>query len=226
MNKTPEKINLQQQMNNFNNNLSENPIRIINIMFSYRQKRNILIVSQNEKLSIVFEKYRNKFLNEPNLIFLYNSKRLNLELTVSESGIQDFALIYVINPNPISLIGPGNINFNYRIKNNKFIELIPQMTIYFPHIEENKAQQLIQKGEIESLKKELIKILGDDFEITENNLILGSILLKVNIFFKKLLSKGKIKQINDFFNERSKEVQIIKEAIKCIKKKVFNVLKI
>ena len=196
---------------------------IINLIFENNNshKKVNIHCSLDVKISNVIDKYKNQSGDySSSNVFLFNANTLNPELSVFESGLKDMSIILVINN--ISIIsGGGNITFEYKIKNNKFIELIPQLTIYFPHIEESKAQQLIEKGEIVSLKKELTKILGDDFDITENNIVLGSILLKVNIFFKKLLSKGRKEKIKEFFIERSNEVKIIKDAVKCIKNKSF-----
>ena len=197
---------------------------IINLIFinNNSNKRINISCSLDEKISNVINKYKIKSgdNSSSNVFFIFNAKKLNPELSVSQSGLNHMSNIWVIN-NSSLITGGGNITFEYKIKNNKFIELIPQLTIYFPHIEESKAQQLIEKGEIVSLKKELTKILGDDFDITENNIVLGSILLKVNIFFKKLLSKGRKEKIKEFFIERSNEVKIIKDAVKCIKNKSF-----
>ena len=50
--------------------------------------------------------------------------------------------------------------------------------MYFPDLEEEKAKQFIINGGINSLKKELLEILGDDFDIVINNVVFGSCYVK------------------------------------------------
>ena len=113
--------------------------------------------------------------------------------------------------------------FKYQIKKNKFLELIPQISMYFPDMEEEKAKQFIINGGINSLKKELLEILGEDFDIVINNVVFGSWICKINIFWKKIVSIGKkgIQKFKEFLTGRSKEVEIIKNAVECIKDKSF-----
>ena len=47
--------------------------------------------------------------------------------------------------------------FKYQIKKNKYLELIPQIAMYFPDMEEEKAKQFIINGGIESLKKRIVR---------------------------------------------------------------------
>jgi hypothetical protein len=72
----------------------------------------------------------------------------------------------------------------------------------------------------------LLEILGEDFYIVINNIVFGSWLCKINIFWKKITSFGKkgkkgISKLKEFLTERSKEVEIIKKAVKRIKNKRF-----
>ena len=117
--------------------------------------------------------------------------------------------------------------FKYQIKKNKYLELIPQIAMYFPDMEEEKAKQFIINGGIESLKKELLEILGEDFDIVINNIVFGSWLCKINIFWKKINSFGKkgIQKLKEFLTGRSKEVEIIKKAVERIKNKRFKCIK-
>ena len=54
-------------------------------------------------------------------------------------------------------------------------------------MEEEKAKQFIINGGIETFKKELVEIFGDDFDIVINNVVFGSWLCKINIFYKKII---------------------------------------
>ena len=57
----------------------------------------------------------------------------------------------------------------------------------------------------------MLEILGEDFDIVINNIVFGSWLCKINIFWKKINSFGKkgIQKLKEFLTGRSKEVEII-----------------
>ena len=69
----------------------------------------------------------------------------------------------------------------------------------------------------------MLEILGEDFDIVINNIVFDSWLCKINIFWKKINSFGKkgIQKLKEFLTGRSKEVEIIKKAVECIKNKSF-----
>ena len=77
----------------------------------------------------------------------------------------------------------------------------------------------------------MLEILGEDFDIVINNIVFGSWLCKINIFWKKIISfvkEGKegISKLKEFLTGRSKEVEIIKKQLNILKIKVLNILKI
>ena len=47
------------------------------------------------------------------------------------------------------------LQFKYKIKKNKHLELIPQISLYFHDLDENKAKQFIKNGGMEKMKSEL-----------------------------------------------------------------------
>ena len=56
----------------------------------------ILCVKENEKISDIIQKYRNKSYDfEQKLFFIFNAQNLNPHLTVVESGLSNGAYIYV-----------------------------------------------------------------------------------------------------------------------------------
>ena len=52
-----------------------------------------------------------------------------------------------------------------KFKKNIFLELIPQIDMYFPDIEEEKKKQFIINDGIETLKKNLIYTLINKFNL-------------------------------------------------------------
>ena len=49
--------------------------------------------------------------------------------------------------------------FHYKIKKNKYLELIPRVALYFHDLNENKAREFIKKGGLEKMKSELKQLL-------------------------------------------------------------------
>jgi hypothetical protein len=202
----------------------------INIRFDKHDKKYIIICDPNEKISSLIEKYRLKADDHVQKEkFLFNGKELDSNKTLSEAGLRNGSKINVCDMRDIPKGGAG---FKYEIKSNKHIELIPQISIYFNNINEEKAKEFIEKDEIQNLKKELSQTFGNDIEIATNNITIqekeegkghssGSILLKISGLYKKLISNNKINNIDEFLKERGEEVKIIKDAINCIKNKSF-----
>ena len=203
----------------------------INISFDVNHdKKYNIICDPNEKISSLIEKYRIKANdNNQKEKFIFNGKDLDSYKTLSEAGLYNGSRITVIDMRDIKTGGGG---FKYEIKSNKHIELIPQISIYFNNINEEKAKEFIEKDEIQNLKKELSQTFGNDIEIATNNITIqekeegkghssGSILLKISGLYKKLISNNKINNIDEFLKERGEEVKIIKDAINCIKNKSF-----
>ena len=83
------------------------------------------------------------------------------------------------------------LQVKYQIKRNKFLELIPQISLYFPDIDKEKAKQFAKDGGIEKIKSEIQELFGDDYDIFVNDIYFGSILTKIYIIFKKAISTGK-----------------------------------
>ena len=92
---------MQQQMimNNFNNiqNNNEDNNYILNITFIDKfEKKTIVQTKQNEKVSEIIEKYKEKANDyNPLNMFLHNGKKLVPHLTVSETSLYDGTEIYV-----------------------------------------------------------------------------------------------------------------------------------
>ena len=73
----------------------------------------------------------------------------------------------------------------------------------------------------------MLEILGEDFDIVINNIVFGSWLCKINIFWKKKsFGKKGISKLKEFLTGRSKEVEIIKKQLNILKIKVLNILEI
>ena len=216
-------------MNNGMNMMFRSP-NSINIGFDTHDGKYNIICDPNEKISSLIEKYRIKANdNNQKEKFIFNANELDPNKTLSEAGLRDGSKIIVIDMRDII---PGGAGFKYEIKSNKHIELIPQISIYFNNINEEKAKEFIEKDEIQNLKKELSQTFGNDIEIATNNITIqekeegkghssGSILLKISGLYKKLISNNKINNIDEFLKERGEEVKIIKDAINCIKNKSF-----
>ena len=96
---------MQQQiiMNNFNDIENNNELNdfVLNIFFVQESGKRTLVKSKsNEKISEIIEKYRKNANDyDYNVYFLYNGKRLNPHLTVSEEGLVNFSVISVIPNN-------------------------------------------------------------------------------------------------------------------------------
>ena len=232
MNMSDMNIHMNNGMNMMFRNYpipSPNSISILFDNDKQDKKYTNIICDPNEKISSLIEKYRVK-ANDHNQKeeFIFNAMKLDPNKTLIEAGLRNGSKIIVIDMRDIKTGG----GFKYEIKSNKHIELIPQISIYFNNINEEKAKEFIEKDEMQNLKKELSQTFGNDIEIATNNITIqekeegkghssGSILLKISGLYKKLISNNKINNIDEFLKERGEEVKIIKDAINCIKNKSF-----
>ena len=82
------------------------------------------------------------------------------------------------------------LQFKYEIKKNKFLELLPQVSIYFQDIEEDKVKDFLEKEGLDTFKNELKEILGDEYIISLNNVLVGSLLSKICIMVKSIKNIG------------------------------------
>ena len=54
------------------------------------------------------------------------------------------------------------IQFKYKIKKNRYLELIPQISLYFHDLDENKGKEFFKNGGLEKLRSELNELVGED----------------------------------------------------------------
>ena len=52
--------------------------------------------------------------------------------------------------------------FKYKIKKNKYLELIPQISLYFHDLDENKGKEFFKNDGLEKLRSELNELVGED----------------------------------------------------------------
>ena len=91
----------------------------------------------------------------------------NLKLKYKDKYFQKTLMTEVVRP---------YLQFKYKIKKNTYLELIPQFSIYFSDIEENEAKEFIKNGGLKKLKEEIQELVGNDFTIVINNVLIGSLL--------------------------------------------------
>jgi hypothetical protein len=115
------------------------------------------------------------------------------------------------------------MEFNYTIIKNKYPELIPYIFIYFEDFDEKKSKDFFKNGGLTKIKTELNELLGNEFSIVVNNIVFGSILTKIYVFYKKVQNYGKktLNTIQNFLVQRKEEIKIIAKAIECIKSHSF-----
>ena len=113
--------------------------------------------------------------------------------------------------------------FKYKLERSKYLELIPQVALYFQDLEEAKAKDFIKNGGLEKFKKELYKLLGDDISISFDNVIYGSLLGRCNIFFKKIITGGQkvMKKLKDLFSHKKEETKKVQEIVEVIQSHSF-----
>ena len=73
------------------------------------------------------------------------------------------------------------------------------------------------------IKTELNELLGNEFSIVVNNIVFGSILTKIYVFYKKVQNYGKktLNTIQNFLKQRKEEIKIVAKAVECIKSHSF-----
>ena len=77
------------------------------------------------------------------------------------------------------------LQFKYKIKKNKFLELIPQISLYFEDITAQNAKEFLKDDGLEKFKNELQGLIGNDFTIVIDNVLVGLLLTKIYVFKKK-----------------------------------------
>ena len=186
---------------------------MISILFKDNCGINVcLLLEAHETISSMIDKYLEKtYRRKEDVIFLFNGKKLDSSssLTIIQAGLQNHSVIYV-----------GTIQkqvfpplFPCENKKNKYTDLIPQISIYFPDINEDEAKQFIKAGKIDNLKSELNQIFGNEIALSASEVTLGSILLKINCLPKKFFSTEN--------SEKMKEIKAIKDTINCLRDKSF-----
>ena len=119
------------------------------------------------------------------------------------------------------------LQFKYEIKQNKYLDLIPQITMYFQDLSEEEAKNFIKNGGFNKLKTEIKQVLGDDFTIYINGILFGSLLAKVYVFFNKVKSIGKkaVNKLEKIFSSKKEEVKAVKDAVDTIRTHSFECIK-
>ena len=171
-----------------------------------------LTLESHETISSMIDKYLKKTgRSKDDVIFIYDAKKLdpNSDLELDQFfGWKTMITIMVITTYNII---PSN--FPCENKKNKYTDLIPQISIYFPDINEDEAKQFIKTGKIDNLKSELNQIFGNEIALSASEVTLGSILLKINCLPKNFFSTEN--------SEKMKEIKAIKDTINCLRDKSF-----
>ena len=115
------------------------------------------------------------------------------------------------------------LQFKSKVKQNKYLDLIPQITLYFQDLDEEAAKKFIKNGGLSKLKEEMKQVLGEDFTIYINGILFGSLLARISVFVKKVKSIGSkaLNKLENFFSSKKDEVKAIKNAIDTIKTHSF-----
>ena len=115
------------------------------------------------------------------------------------------------------------LQVKYQIKKNKFLELVPQISLYFHELNSEKAKKFVKDGGIKKIKNEIQELFGDDYYIFINDVYLGSILTKIYVIYKKVKSSGQkaIKKIENFLTNKGDEFKGMKKAIDTLKSHSF-----
>jgi len=147
-------------------------------------------------------KEKEKFTNERRLT-------LNLKNKYSHNYFGKTLMTEVVRP---------YLQFKYKIKKNKYLELIPQISLYFHELDENKAKEFIKNNGLEKMKKELKEILGEDVLIVFDNITYGSLLTNVYCFYNKIKTYGKkaIKKLKDLLIDQKEETKKVKEVVEIL----------
>ena len=142
----------------------------------------------------------------------------NLKLKYKDKYFQKTLMTEVVRP---------YLQFKYKIKKNTYLELIPQFSIYFSDIEENEAKEFIKNGGLKKLKEEIQQLVGNDFTIVINNVLIGSLLTKICVFANKIKSLGvkAVNKLKNLISNKNKENEVIKKALNGIESHGFECIK-
>jgi hypothetical protein len=148
-----------------------------------------------------------------------HERRLTLNLKNKYSGhyLGKSLLTEVVRP---------YLQVKYQIKKNKFLELMPQISLYFSDLDQEKAKKFAKDGGLKKIKNEIQELFGDDYYIFINDIYFGSILTKIYVIFKKIKSSGQkaLNKIENFLSSKGEETKNIKKAIDTIKTHSFKCL--
>ena len=115
------------------------------------------------------------------------------------------------------------LQFKYEVKQNKYLDLIPQtqIIVYFQDLNEETAKQFIKNVGLSKLKEEIKQLIGED------GILFCSLLTKIFVFVKKvkLIGEKQINKIKNFFHQKKKEVKVVKDAIDIIRTHSFKCIK-
>ena len=116
--------------------------------------------------------------------------------------------------------------FKCKLEKSKYLELIPQLGLYFNDLDEQKAKEFIQNGGLEIIKNEIKQLTNEDISIVFSNITYGSLLGNIYIFFKKIKSGGKkaLQKMKDLFTRKKEETKKIKEIVDVIQSHSFQCL--
>ena len=116
--------------------------------------------------------------------------------------------------------------FKYKIKKSKYMDLVPQVDLYFHEIDESNAKEFIKNNGIDKIKMELSEIIGEDVSIIFENITYGSLLINMYIFYKKMKSGGQkaLKKLKELFTHKKEETKKAKEVVDVIESHSFKCL--
>ena len=94
------------------------------------------------------------------------------------------------------------LQFKYEVKQNKYLDLIPQtqIIVYFQDLNEETAKQFIKNVGLSKLKEEIKQLIGED------GILFCSLLTKIFVFVKKvkLIGEKQINKIKNFFHQKKR----------------------
>ena len=145
-------------------------------------------------------------------------KTVTLKMKYTDNYFNKSILTEVVRP---------YLQFKYKIKNNTYLELIPQYSVYFQDLNEKDAKEFIKNGGLKKMKNEIQELLGNDYTIVMKNIVVGSLLTRFFIFAKKIKAAGQtaVNKVKNFFANKDKETELIKNAMKCIESHSFKCIK-
>ena len=124
-------------------------------------------------------------------------------------------------PTLISTVAiPKFKEIKYKVKQNFFSDIIPQICLHFP-ISQQEAKIFLKNGGIEKIKQEIQTMLGDEFQVYLQSVEIGSIFAKFGILLKK--AGAKIKKF--FFGKNEEKTKIIEKTINIIRSNSFSSIK-